>query len=402
MSADDIVREHFNFQVQLDFKLSDDIAKLPPLHWTPKIHKTPTGCRFIIGSKKSSLKPIGKAITSIFKLIFKYKRRYFRKASFFSGLNHFWPIDNKQDVVDCLQRINSKNRAASIATFDFSTLYTKIPHDKLIEVLSEITDNIFNDTDRKFISVGGRNAYWVKGIGGSKYRYTCAKVKECISFLINNAFFRVGNAIFRQIIGIPMGSDPAPFFANLFLFHYESRWVKINSRNNYAVTKKLFNVFRYIDDLLSLNDNGVFSNVWKEIYPPELMLNKENDSDLSASFLDLEITINNNQFEYKLFDKRRAFPFHIIRFPFQCSNIPKKMFFSTIQAEILRICRVSTHYHPFIDACNPFLSRMSKQGASKVDLKINISKLLLRHSGEFSKYQFPNREIVNSLVINVA
>ncbi len=122
----------------------------------------------------------------------------------------------------------------------------------------------------------------------------------------------------------------------------------------------------------------------------------------SRSFLDLEITINNNQFEYKLFDKRRAFPFHIIRFPFQCSNIPKKMFFSTIQAEILRICRVSTHYHPFIDACNPFLSRMSKQGASKVDLKINISKLLLRHSGEFSKYQFPNREIVNSLVINVA
>ena len=29
-----------------------------------------------------------------------------------------------------------------------------------------------------------------------------------------------------QVIGMPMGSDPAPFFANLFLAHKEAGWVK--------------------------------------------------------------------------------------------------------------------------------------------------------------------------------
>ena len=29
-----------------------------------------------------------------------------------------------------------------------------------------------------------------------------------------------------QVIGIPMGSDPAPFFAKLFLAHKEADWVK--------------------------------------------------------------------------------------------------------------------------------------------------------------------------------
>ena len=29
-----------------------------------------------------------------------------------------------------------------------------------------------------------------------------------------------------QVIGIPMGFDPAPFFANLFLAHKEADWVK--------------------------------------------------------------------------------------------------------------------------------------------------------------------------------
>ena len=41
-------------------------------------------------------------------------------------------------------------------------------------------------------------------------------MKDAVSYLLSNCYFTVGPKIFCQIIGIPMGSDPAPFFANLF------------------------------------------------------------------------------------------------------------------------------------------------------------------------------------------
>ena len=109
------------------------------------------------------------------------------------------------------------------------------------------------------------------------------------------SFFRVGDAIFRQKIGIPMGSDPAPFFANLFLFYYESKWIKTHSRTEFLRTHHV-NIFRYIDDLLALNDGNEFLCTFNEIFPFELVLNKENpDSDTEASFLALDISIVENQ-----------------------------------------------------------------------------------------------------------
>jgi hypothetical protein len=243
--------------------------------------------------------------------------------------------DNHREVIDNLDKINKKNNAKSIATFDFSTLYTKIPHNKLIDVLSEFVDTTFNDTNRRWIQVGYRNAFFTQN--KSTITFSADQVKQCLKFLIGNSYFRVGNSIFRQIIGIPMGSDPAPFFANLFLAHYEIKWIKEHSRNDFISVKKLYNTSRYIDDLITLNDGNVFANSHLNIYPPELILNRENDIPTAATFLDLDIKIMENKFVYSLYDKRNSFSFYIIRFPYISSNIPRKVFYSTILAEILRI-----------------------------------------------------------------
>ena len=42
-----------------------------------------------------------------------------------------------------------------------------------------------------------------------------------LEFLIDNIYIKVGKEIFRQQVGIPMGTDCAPFLANLFLFFYD-------------------------------------------------------------------------------------------------------------------------------------------------------------------------------------
>ena len=102
--------------------------------------------------------------------------------------------------------------------------------------------------------------------------------------------------IFRQVIGIPMGSDPAPFFANLFLFHFESEWLDKTKKDNHHRARRFGHAFRFIDDLVAINDNNEFENCYKEIYPSDLELKKENNNDSTATFLDLDIAIKEGKF----------------------------------------------------------------------------------------------------------
>ena len=132
-----------------------------------------------------------------------------------------------------------------------------------------------------------------------------------------------------------MGSDPAPFFANLFLFFYESRCLKSIKNYNYGVARKCGNIFRFIDDLIAINDGKEFENHYNEIYPSELIFKKENTSHTDTTFLDLRLCINEGQIQTSLYDKRNSYNFKVVRFPYKSSNIPSKMFFATISAEIL-------------------------------------------------------------------
>ena len=86
-------------------------------------------------------------------------------------------------------------------------------------------------------------------------------------------YIKVGNKVYRQTVGIPMGTDCVPQLANLFLFHYEYLYMKKLMKDNMCVAKMFSDTVRYIDDLLTLN-NATFDAVIGEIYPKELSLKK--------------------------------------------------------------------------------------------------------------------------------
>ena len=134
-----------------------------------------------------------------------------------------------------------------------------------------------------------------------------------------------------------MGSDPAPFFTNLFLAHKEADQVKAQRKLGTINVRKIDKSFRFIDDLPSLNDGSTFEKHYKYIYPTELDLKKENNSNSWAFFLDLCIYIENGEFHTRFFGKRDNFGFDIIRMPFCCFNIASKMFYGSTEAEFLRI-----------------------------------------------------------------
>ena len=103
------------------------------------------------------------------------------------------------------------------------------------------------------------------------------------NFLIH---IRFGTKLYRQIVGIPMGTNCAPLVADLFLFCYERDFMKDLSSDNQADVFKAFNsTSRYLDDLLNI-DNPYFEGMVHQIYPSEKQLNKANTSDTEAPFLD--------------------------------------------------------------------------------------------------------------------
>ena len=135
---------------------------------------------------------------------------------------------------------------------------------------------------------------------------------------------------------------------------------------------------RFIDDLGTLNGDRVFNDVYKDIYPPELQLKVEHSGTL-ATFINLDITVKDGVFIYKLFDKRDTFPFFTVHMPYIDSNIPKVIFYSALVGEFLRIARSSLLYKDFNEKAMELLNRMKAQGTQsfrcrKALLKIKFIK----------------------------
>ena len=220
-----------------------------------------------------------------------------------------------------------------------------------------------------------------------------------LDHLITQSFFTVGRQVFQQVIGIPMGIDPAPFWANLYLYYFEETFMTKLSKNKTERYKgfKFKHVFRFIDDACCLNDNEEFEKRYKEIYPDVLRLKCEHRGN-HATFYDLDITIQNGIFVYKLFDKRDNFPFSIVRMPDLSGNIPEHIFYGSIYSELLRIARASLRYSDFLSKSRQLKNRMLKQGASIPKLVKTIDKIFLKNQNTFFSFNTNPSEIKRDLL----
>ena len=226
-------------------------------------------------------------------------------------------------------KARSLSKITAIKTFDFSTLYTTIPHVKLKSRLKDIIHQAFfkkNGSQRyKYIVSGYRSTYFVKDKTDAKTFYTEDNIVSMLEYLIDNIFVEFGGHVFQQSIGIPMGTNCAPLLADLFLYSYEAEFLQNLVKNKKHREAKSFNfTFRYIDDVLSIN-NPAINNYLSMIYPPDLEIKETTESSSSASYLDLLLEFDfKDNLSTRLYDKRDDFftIYTIINFPHLCSNIP--------------------------------------------------------------------------------
>ena len=102
-----------------------------------------------------------------------------------------WILKNSYELLDHLKSQNF-NLITNIKSFDSSTFYTIIPHQKLKSRLAAIIRNSFlhkNWNRRyKYLVLGLEGPYFVQKHSDSKNKYTEEDIIKMLEFLIDNIF----------------------------------------------------------------------------------------------------------------------------------------------------------------------------------------------------------------------
>ena len=108
-----------------------------------------------------------------------------------------WILKNSTSLLSLLDQLDVRTAtsatSATSATFDFSTLYTSIPHDLLKSRISNLVHNAFRkkvgNVRYTHIKVTRAKGYFIHDINGSgDNMYTADNICKMIEFLIDNIF----------------------------------------------------------------------------------------------------------------------------------------------------------------------------------------------------------------------
>ena len=227
--------------------VDEDNSKLPTLYWLPKLHKRPYKLRFIANSGSCTITKLSILLTSCLTVIKNHVIKNCTTAYERKGKNLCCSIKNSGEILDKL-----KSRgflASSLSTYDFSTLYTTLSHNLTKEKLTELIEQTLNREGSLYLACNDKNAFFTSEQPKRYKLWSCQKMCDALHYFLDNIFIRFGLKIYRQIVGIPMGTNCAPLVADLFLFCYERDFMLSLSDNNQTDIIEAFNsTSRYLDD----------------------------------------------------------------------------------------------------------------------------------------------------------
>ena len=395
LTKSDILNNHRQFYKDINISFNSKHQKLPMLYATAKQHKIPTKFRYISSTVNCSVKQACVILKHVFKCIQDY---VIKQCKYFDGrykykIKSCFITDNNFSVRESIFRLNSfPTNVCNLSSFDFDTLYTSLPHIKIKEVLTNIIESVFERVDKEYIRVSYVKAYFSESNKkyGNHSVFNKDQIINLLNFIVDNSYIEYKGKIYRQHTGIPMGIDPAPFMANLFLHHFENKYItSLVDRGDIKEAGVLKYVFRYLDDLFSINDSSYFECVIKDIYPSDLVLSKTNTSSSMTEFLDLDIAIINGRIQCKVYDKRSHFPFKVITFPdIKYGNIPCKPSYGIFFSQILRVLRICNKLEFFVLELDILCKAFLKKGYNKSDLCSIFNKFIFKYVKEWGKFGY--------------
>ena len=81
----------------------------------------------------------------------------------------------------------------------------------------DLIERIFEREGSLYIACNDRHAFFTSDTVRNYNLWSCQKVCEALTFLLENVYIRFGSKLYRQIVGIPIGINWAPLVVICFV-----------------------------------------------------------------------------------------------------------------------------------------------------------------------------------------
>jgi hypothetical protein len=199
--------------------------------------------------------------------------------------------------------------------------------------------------------------------------WTADNLCQALCYLVDNTFVCIGDRIYKQKVGIPMGTNCAVYLANYFLLTLELDFMIKLCKRDLAKAQLFSHTYRYIDDILTLC-NPHFIPSLPHIYPTYLQVNEEQNNP-SVHFLDIRISRTHRKtapYLTNLFDKRQLPKFAALpmtRYPHTLSFVPRRFGTNIITSQSYRFLRRCMRKSSFIFHLATLIVELSCKGYSR-------------------------------------
>ncbi|MCP4058459.1 MAG: hypothetical protein GY738_14315 [Pseudoalteromonas sp.] len=405
LTKTEIIKRHKGYTTLQPFNLdfASELERIPRIYGLPKLHKNPYGTRFICGAGNTCIMPLSTMLHHVLSHLREHFGNYCRVIESRTGTRCYWSINNNELVIKNLVSHTNGRKTSHANSYDFSTLFTMLPHNVIKKELYFVADMLFSKNGSKqFLAVnkkactekvfaGGKTTFYTtRDDNTSKFAYlTKEDVKLLIKINLEEAYVSFAEHIFKQDYGISMGGSASPVTCDLTLSVLEYKY--LTKRENLHIARRLASVYRYIDDILCTSISGTeFEAIVKEIYPSSLPLGHASGNQDGCNFLDLQIHIRPN-LRISVYDKTDSFNFQVVKFIFSDSNVSINTGRNVFLSQLVRYARICTHFCDFKNKSKELCRCMLSHGFEKPNLIAyffkfaNKNKLLLYKYGIIDK-----------------